>query len=486
MTGTVAHETPEALVRVAYVRITAPPPKRSGGVPIRRTPRRPSWRCQLRIFTNLSVGEGGTPPPAIPGVEEPLVPGAIAGLPYRATETMDLHWRQEDYVAARSKTDRAAAKSLDAKAIFRTIPPILRSLLDGSATGAGHLRLWWQVSTPGMAHLPWEALPGLVGTADISFVRGSPAVPLMARLPIQRPIRLALIYQPPRTPEALIKELSRVTSLEITHMTQPPLEAIDAATRGGFHAVHIVADGSVSLADEAYLFVHKPGLIDARTTSRWAMKALVLATKVDPLVPGRVKAWLGSKLGAQLGYERISASDLTRRLLGSRVGVLAFSPDLGSRRGVRYGGADTHGYAAFTSIGRYPRLLPNVIAQASPAHAGETAALWHAFYQRLGQSLAVEDAFRRATEHGPSPLALYLRQRHWLTYEEVAAPKGIDIAALHAELEQSKATIARLAALPDDGSAVAQLAASYTAEVEARQRELAEQLDPWLGEGRDA
>jgi hypothetical protein len=250
----------------------------------------------------------------------------------------------------------------------------LEALLYSGPPADGPVRVWWSSETPEIDELPWELVawqnPGY-RDGRFSFVRGVPGS-FQPLVPLEGPLRLALIYDPASTAPELVDALTHLPDgIETVRMTQPPLEALQQAAAEGIELVHLVADGMTSLGHDGIL----------RLPGQWADRP-----------------------------ESLPPRELSALLMGSRVTILGLSAPEGVREATSELGASA--YRAFTFLGSSQHPLPSIVAPLALLPADQTAGFWHRFYSALAETLSVEDAMTRAQGGGPPMLAaLFLRHR---------------------------------------------------------------------------
>lgn len=418
-------------------------------------------------------------------------PGEFGNLPLAGVEQVVVNWtRYKRYLHAFLLGEQAASKLLSRDEIFKEISPGLALLLSGQNKDIYPLRIWWSSKTPSLVKLPWELLAyeseGYVN-GDISFVRGVPPQTLIPKLPVKKELRLAFIHEALSTPTELSEALSNIPGIELVDMTKPPLEALRDAVNGGFELVHLIADGSVSLAYEGFLYLRKPGTVDVSsdyTTSlgRRSFRFLLnFYQKIESALPEALNEWLSDKFYKQLDIETLTASELSALQRGSRLAVLSLSPpkttdtDINRLDGLLLPSV----YSSFACLGNSDLPMPNIVAQIGACDAGNLKNFWRGFYTELSESLSVEGAVGKGLKASvPLAVALFLRQSARRTFIREPGFEGENVTQINAELQQSKETLKRLHDLGD--SVFSDIVSEYEQVESVRQAHLQAQIDPWL------
>jgi hypothetical protein len=375
-------------------------------------------------------------------------PDTVAGLPLAAVEYIHVRWsRYLEYLAAFLEEEKAPDVMRDR--LFETMSHGLWMLFSGQPLSDRPVRVWWANETPQLEDLPWE----LVAYADrsstageFSFVRGLPPETPLPLIQVGNRLRLALIHDPSRTPYGLLDALDQVLpSIDVTHIAaESPLQAVNRAVHEGYELLHIVADGIVSLAYEGILYWHRPYSL------------------------------------------QISASELSAVLRGSRVSVLALTPQQSTNPDVVQIGdfLVPSAYRAFAYLGRSPLPLPSIVAPLGPHNDDLLFRFWHSFYRSLGEDLKIEEAMARGHEGNRGlPTALFMRQPHGHLFRR-RPPTGRapeeDPTQVQAELKLSKGLVERLKVIDAQYGEQADNVTSFIDRESARQENLAAKLNPWL------
>lgn len=419
-------------------------------------------------------------------------PEALRDLQLLGAEKVVVNWTAyKAYKSAFIRGESAAAELLSRDEIFKDVSPGLKALLNGEAITSRPLRIWWTSASPGLVHLPWELLAyegDGYAREKFYFVRGLPPAEAVPKLPVSGDLRLAFIYEPNSTPVELKDALKDITGIKVTDMTSPPLEALQLAVRDGFDLVHLVSDGSVSLAYEGFLYLRKPRAkgISANSTAVAARRGyrilLGLYSKIDSFLPEKWSAWAHNKFSQELDIETLSPNQLSALQRGTRLAVLGLSPpksghDIDDVNATLLPSI----YGAFACLGNSPLPMPNIVAQIGAAKAEDLKTFWRGFYTELGHSLEIEKAVREALKQSPArAIALFLRQNLAQTFKRQRAKEEANVTQINAELQQSKETLKRLLDLKD--SNLADIVAEYAKGATVQQNELQAKLDPWLEE----
>ena len=483
----------EAVVRVAPAVVETPareqadvagePPQVKGEV-ARAADR--TQRFDAFVFTRLNLPDAGP----VGGLSEDQ-PRELCGLPLAAVEKLTVNWgNYRKYVNTFIVGENAAAELLSRKEIFEEVSAGLAALLKGEVEPKGPLRVWWSAATPGFANLPWELLAYEADgytDGEVSFVRGLPPDKPVPKLPVGEKLRLAFIHEPSTTPAALAEALREIEGVELIDMTGHPLEALQEAIKKSYELIHIVSDGSTSLAYEGFLYLRCPDPGDSPTQtgkrfSRLLYRALLgTYQKLGPVLPTSWKESLSDKLYTKLNITTLSAPQLSALQRGSQLAVLSLSaPNTDDASADRIDGMFLSGvFNSFVCIGSSPLPMPNIVAQIGAGQAQSHGNFWRLFYTELARSLEVEKSVRAGLRHSPPPgMALFLRQQYRQTFKRQKARPAESVSLISAELQQSQETLQQLKGL--EGSDLGEIVATFERRLSARQQELQEKLNPWL------
>jgi hypothetical protein len=230
------------------------------------------------------------------------------------------------------------------------------------------------------------------------------------------------------------------------------MEALQQATREGYEAIHLVADGSASLGYEGILQLPGP-----ENTS-------------------------------------LAPNALAALLRGSRVTILGLSPPEHSPAQAVEGArgdevVPTQAFRAYGYLGASRQALPTILAPLGPLPAGQMASFRHRFYGALAEQLSAESAVARALGNGPPlPVALFLRHRLGIEFVRNAptrAARPTEPTQVYSALKISKGFLEELAKidskyqeLPDN------ISQSDVARREiARQESVENELSDWTEVG---
>jgi hypothetical protein len=420
-------------------------------------------------------------------------PAELGDLHLLGAEKVVINWTAyKKYKSIFHEGENAASELLSRDEIFKDLSPGLASLLSGQAISNRPLRIWWACASPRLVQLPWELLAyeGETGApGEFYFVRGLPPEAPVPKIPVSANLRLAFIHEPSSTPVELMEALQAIPGIDLTDMKKPPLEALREAVRDGFELVHLVADGSVSLTYEGFLYLQKPleggrSLNLSTVTARSGIRAAFgLFKKLESILPKSWSEWLNGGFSRSLEIETLSPNQLSALQRGSRLAVLSLSPPRSADPEVNKLNASLLPsiYSAFACLGNSPLPMPNIVAQIGAAQPETLKNFWRAFYTELQNSLKVENAVSKGLEGNTSlPIALFLRQNLGKTFKREAAQEAANVTQINAELQQSKETLKRLLTLKD--SPLGDIVAEYEKSASARQEELQTKLDPWLEE----
>lgn len=299
-------------------------------------------------------------------------------------------------------------------------------------------------------------------------------------------LRLAFIHEPSSTPHALAEALRDIEGVELIDMTGYPLDALREAIKSNYELVHLVADGSTSLAYEGFLYLRCPAPEDGAPQSdsrfsRWFFRLTLAAfQKLGPMLPKKWEESWGDKLDTKLNIETLSAAQLSALQRGSQLAVLSLSPPDTDDSAGRIDGMFLPGvFNSFVCIGSSPLPMPNIVAQTGAGEAQGLSQFWRQFYTELGSSLEVEKSVRAGLRgNGPQAVALFFRQHYRETFKRQKTQPTENVPLINAELQQSKAALQQLEEL--EGSGLGEIVAVFKERLSARQQELQEKLDPWL------
>jgi hypothetical protein len=429
-------------------------------------------------------------------------PEKISNLSLVAIETVVVDWgHYKEYLRFFITGEQKAYHKLKREKLFTFVSPGLHKIFSGEATDKRPLRVWWSPDTPSLVELPWELLAYDDKTnldEQVSFVRGLPPERPVPILPVGEKLRLAFIHEPSSTSKALSDALKKLQNIEVVDMTDPPLKALQQAISGDFELVHLVADGSVTMAYEGFLYLRKPQTVDissdiGNALGRRALRLLLSGFRfVEPLLLkkssamlglDRLSLWLSNKLYTKLDIETLSVSELSALQRGSYLAVLGLSPPNSSDHDInRIDGMLLPSiYRAFACIGNSPLPMPNIVAQIGAADEERMPLFWQSFYSDLSAGLQVEKAMRTAMkESSLFAMALFLRQQDSQTFRHDETPKGVKVTQINAELRESEKTLQQLEALKEQYSGLSAILQKYEQGESSRQEQLKTKLQEWL------
>jgi hypothetical protein len=414
-------------------------------------------------------------------------------LPLIAVEEISVRWSAyENYLAAFAASESTASAVLMKEALFENVSKGLCTLLGGEGAGGEPVRVWWSSTIPSLVELPWELL-ARTGEGSfnqhLSFVRGLPPDSPVPKIPVGEKLRLAFIHQPTDTPDGLGEALRALDGVEVSDITEPPLQALQKAVREEFQLVHMVADGSISLANEGFLYLRKPQTLDIsskvhdgvlRDGLRWLLKGY---EKVAPKLPQGLSSTLSDLFYQQLNIETLSPAELSSLQWGSPLSILSLSAPKSAGNSQLNSLFSPSIHRAFANFGNSALPMPNIVAQIGAVDPQRLNQFWQRFYQSLATTNDVEQAMieGRAGEDGAVfPLALFLRQRQRGTFTKEDGERKSNPALINAELHRSRETLARLRDMKLQFPNLADFAATFEKEELARQQLLEELLKPWV------
>jgi hypothetical protein len=385
-------------------------------------------------------------------------PREIGDLPLAGVERLVVRWGRYYRYLQRFLEGSADVTALRGELLdewLRDLSPVIIAILTGNVPTDRRLRVWWSSESPEVEVLPWELL-GLTASEDnvarCSVVRGLPPELPLPTLAVRDRLRVAFIHDPTTTHPELIDALlqSPPPGLEVVPFTDPPRQAIKAATRDWFEIIHLVSDGTINLAYE------------------------------------------GSLRGADPTETPIAARELSALLNGSPVTVLAFSSNRRRylERGELGGYLMPTVYRAFVSLAGCPLPLPNVVAPVGPPVPNQIRTFWQGFYSGLCETLRLEDAMAAGQANGgPAPVALFLRHRRASTFRRAQPGESlpVDPNRIRADLQLSRNLLTHAQALEPTSGRLHELMDQLVKEEQSRQRRLADELEPYVGlEGDEA
>jgi hypothetical protein len=417
-------------------------------------------------------------------------PEQLAGLPFFGVEEIAVRWNYyQEYLRALGKCEEGASAMVKRERLFGPLSPGLQELFRGEDEKSP-LRIWWDSTTLGLMDIPWEVLVySGEPRKDISFVRGVPPEVPIPKTPVGQRLRLAFIHHPSETPSAVRDALKNLPGFDVVEMTDPPLQALWKAIRDGFELIHLVSDGSVSLAYEGFLYLRKPRLVDISSASESAVGRFLLRqlvrfyTYTKAYLPLYISFVLSGLLYKKVDAQTLTAAQLSSLLRGSRLAVLSLSAprNLSADTGVTSDSVPTPVYRAFAYLAGSRLPLPSIVAQIGPFDHEKELMFWRHFYQGLAETKAVERAMAAGmSDETLMPVALFLRQRQAQTFEEREAFQASNLSLISEELQQSQRTLRLLRAAKRRHESLASIVDEFEQRETVRQERLMAQLRPWL------
>ena len=412
-----------------------------------------------------------------------------------------------------------------ANELFQVKGDFLKALFDGKLPRNRETRIWWHSELPEVVALPWELLAYQninESEPSFSFLRGLPPQTNMPRVPISGPLRLAFIHEPRITSRALLDVFAKPPpTIEVTHMTGPPREALLTAARKGYEIVHLVTDGTVSLANDGTLYLRKGvkprpdrsaltyqilrGFLHVYNFMRPRLTGIAHWIDINQDLSGlllkvynffrtlmtEVVDWIDRKVESELDIDKCSPSELSSLILGSRISILSFSAPTSNTTEKEWiaGYLLPKVYRAFCSLGSSSLPLPTIVAPVGATDDPEMTKFWQGFYSGLGEHGDTLKAMAAGLK-GQSSLAMALFQRHSESrvFTQISADqqtKIVDptqvVAALQISeqlVQQLKAQFGKYSAMPESFKGL------LLREIE-RQERLKTELEPWIETGRD-
>ena len=236
--------------------------------------------------------------------------------------------------------------------------------------------------------------------------------------------------------------------VQVIEIIGPARDALRYAVKEGIELLHLVADGIVSLAYDGVLYVH-----DA-------------------------------------GAHQLSATELSSLLSGSRVALLSlsvpednFTPDTMMLTGRVVPSA----FRAFAYLASVSLPLPSIAVPLGPMPPFELSSFWRAFYNSLGESLAVDTALLSAQVQlsTGAPVALFSRHAYGTLFRRslTTFPAAeFDPSQVSLSLQVSRTAVAAMDALTREYQELLTFTPSVSAYVSAetnRQQSLKAMLLPW-------
>lgn len=414
-------------------------------------------------------------------------PEELVGLPIFGLETVVFHSDSyREYLFKALLTPHKAIDSmLSRDSLFGPLSPGLRQLFRTDGPDQASLRIWWDTPTIGLMDIPWEILVYPTESGNISFVRGLPPEQKIPKTLVGEKLRLALIHDPKDTDCELSQTLKEISGLQVVEMTDTPRESLRNAIRDGFEMIHLVSDGSVSLAFEGLLHLSKSRLVDVSADiENFLLRVLLrqvvrLYDWIERYLPDDFAYILGKLFYKRTNAETLTAAELSFLQRGSRLTVLGLSAPSTSSEG-RFG--NVMSYRAFAYVGGAKLPLPSIVAPIEMIHKPQECMFWKSFYEQLCLTKSVEQAMLAGMSTGKSlPMALFLRQQSAQTFEEREAQKNLNLALLSAELQQSLKTLELLRAAKRRQESLTEIVDDFEQREMIRQRRLLAELKPWLG-----
>jgi len=404
----------------------------------------PTRSYDALIYTDLNI-----PWLTLPVSPLPSQPQVVAGLSLAGIEHLVVRWsRFTEYLAAFVEGEKAP--SLMRSRLFETLSPGLEMLFNGQPLSDQPVRVWWSSETPELEDLPWE----LVAYAErryvgglFSFVRGLPPESLVPKVPVTERLRLAFIHELGSTNEWLRSTLGTLSPsiIEVIPMTGPPREALLEAAREGYELVHIVADGTISLAYEGILWLHDPS--------------------IPQLAPSELSALLSGSRVRVLGLTERMSSNPDRVAIGSYLVPSA--------------------YRAFVYLSNSRLPLPNIVAPVGPLNGWQVNQFWSNFYTTLATTLEIEEAMAAGRSSGSASMALFLRQQHKSTFQRLApayAATYVNPAQIDADLQVSRGMVEQLRTVGTKYGTLPESVTQFIEQESVRQEQLVAELSPWTQE----
>jgi hypothetical protein len=394
------------------------------------------------IYTSLSLPNISPAKKTPPGQ-----PDSVAGMPLVGVEQIKMRWSHyQEYLAAFVEGEKAPY--LMRERLLETMSSGLEALFSQPPQTSEPVRMWWSSDTPELDDVPWELLTlpeRKLPLERFSFVRGLPPDTPLPILPIDSPLRLALIYNPSYTPNTLVDALGEQPNLEVTLMPFFHRKALEEVAAKGYELIHIVADGMVSSAYEGVLYFHEGK---------------------DP-------------------SEEISPGELSALLRSSRANLLCLTNnDYSSPDMVQMGDwVVPSAYRAFAYLGSSRLALPSIVAPLGPLEPSMLYKFWKDFYQELSGSFNLHKAMAKAlTGAMPLPMALFLRHRQETLFRhgDTTDRTKADPAQLGTALQLSQSLIEQLKEYNEIYGSLPESVNTFISNESARQQDLSSALDEYL------
>jgi hypothetical protein len=451
-----------------------------------------------RQIENLNAGDA----------QEAVRQKSIGNLPLAGRERVVVNWTSyQRYIfkfffgekSARSFLRNVGqAKKSAAPELFEIRGDFLNALFAGKLPGDRETRVWWHSELPEVVALPWELIAYKYRSqseSPVSFLRGLPPQNRLPRIPISGPLKVAFIHEPRITSKALLDVFANPPpNIKVTQMTGPPREALLTAARDGYEVVHLVTDGTVSLANDGTLYLRK-GVKSRpdRSTLRGALLRgfLHVYNFVRPALSMDFADWVDRKLESELDIDKCSPGELSALLLGSRIGVLSFSaPKSDSTSIDRIAGyLLPKVYRAFCSLGSSTLPLPTIVAPVGATDDPEMIRFWRSFYTDLGDNLdSVKAMAAGLKDQAPLAMALFQRHSESRVFTQISAEEQTKIndpTQVVAALQLSEDLVMQLKAQFGQYSSMPESFQKLLLREMERQERLKTELEPWIETGRD-
>jgi hypothetical protein len=433
-------------------------------------------------------------------------PKTLGGLPFVGVEQVKVHWsRYRFYISSFLFGEKAAGETLreffkfgkstsekQKETLFEVEGKFLKAVLNRQTLANRPLRLWWSSDEPELMSLPWDLMIHAWESdkeMPLSFVRGIPPdeVPKIPLTTGQR-LRLALIHEPSMISKALLSAFDTLPpdKISVVRKYEASRQAIQEAVQEGFELIHIIADGTVSLANEGSLYLRKSNTTKEKKvihTRRFFRLLLLIHKALKGVLLKSFNTWIENALEVKLDIEKCSPSELSAMFYGSRVGVLCLSaPKSTDTDADRIDGYHLPTvYRSFTTLACSRLPLPSIVAPIGASDEVRLGQFWKDFYSEMAASLDVCKAASYALKgEGSLPVAVFLHNRDGQPFKSLPKNESTDIepTVLNAALELSRDLVKQLMTQGDQSlpESIKELLSAEN----KRQERLKSDLQPWL------
>jgi hypothetical protein len=364
------------------------------------------------------------------------------GTPLRSVGWITIKWERYQDILGQFFLGEKGLEAMYYR-LYDALSPELRDLSDQLLTATFPISVWFSFEASELEDMPWELLfynkPGAPSPPlGVRVARGLPPASPTPVLPVSGPLRV-LWSDTPDTPQWMrtLFAGNSFPGIKAIPSPEPLRQRLRAAAASGFEIVHLCTDGSISLAYE--------GVLSCSLTNE----------------------------------EAISAPELSRILLGSRISLLALSAtDLPPTHTLD---APASVYRAFAYFASSKVQLPSMVVPIGPNTESGLPLFWSVFYSSFGSTHRLDEAFA-AAKHAvrASTFALFLRHSHGKLFRKVDAAESIPSPAQMAtDLQFSLDFNERLRVLGAKYGELPDYVNSYAHKENQRRQNIEAELEKW-------